>query len=305
MKLWEIVQASTEDALKKLRAHGRVDFELPSAALFSVADGWDPKIDRWTDPGQFTVGTPSIFQVKEPVFTSQNSVEYMQLTDTSTTGIAKEGKASAEQDLDYRVRNALISTSRGFLPITEEAYTDDDLLRGTVNSQLLHLARRRASRQLLAAMSGSNLTRLGRSSPRSPENPEPLYPTTDLLQAWADISREEAVPGFVVMYGPMWYRMLQEAHENNDPNVTGTTFYDRRVIEESQTGTFSDAANDTVWALTGPLECFDIAMRREAYIEVGHNDTDFTEFQLSLRVVVRTGLVLYRPIQLVRLFTAE
>ena len=305
MRLWEAVQASTEDALKKFRTHGRVDFELPTA-LFKTTDGWLPERDRWADRGQFVTGATTIFDVKTPVMTTQNAIEYMALVESSDLGIGPEGgtRAIEEMSLTYEPRTADIPAVKGVLPITEEAYADDSLMVDTINSQLLHLARRRSSRLIVSRITSRSDARVMRSSPRSAENPEPLYPATDILQAWGEISREEATAGFVMMYGPTWNRILLESHENNDPNVTGYTFYNRPVLEESQDAGMIDSAKSGTWAVTGALDSFDIAMRRDAYIEIGHDGDDFSKNQMTMRVVMRAGLVLYRPLQMIQILTA-
>lgn len=284
----------------------------PSATLFKTSDGFSPQITRTghvqIDPSYGPFNLEVLDAMGAPIPTTQGTVEYM--AETVTTAAAAEtaeGGASPEADIDYTATKASVATIRAILPVTEEQLADEPTIRRLLDERLIALGRDRVNQQLVIG-DGTAPNLQGVKGARTAANDitaayasnkvtDPILAAVEAIRKVRTTGRTPAT--HILMSGAYTTAVLTQKDTNGNylmgapSEVLVPAIFGVPIAESDDLDDASSANN--IMAIAGDfVRQSSLYLRKDAMVEAGWNDTDFSKYQISLRVVVRAAAVWYR-----------
>ena len=297
-----------------LQASRNLGVQVPDihATLFKTTDGFPPDVRR-TQHVQIDYGySPFNLEVLDamgaPIPTTQNAVEYMAETITAAAAAeTAEGAASPEVDISYAKETVQVETIRAILPVTEEQLADEPTIRNLLDTRLIAVARDRVNQQLVigdgstpnmqgvkgARVAGNDITAAYASS-------EVTNPILAALQAIRMVRTTGRTPAtHILMSGDYTTRVLTMRTTDGEylmgapSEVMTPALFGVPIVESDDLDDAS--AQNNVMAIAGDfVRQASFYLRRDAMVEAGWNDNDFSNYQISLRVSLRAAAVWYR-----------
>ena len=251
-----------------------------------------------------------------PRTTDMAKVTHMQETVTPGASDANlptektEGAASNEANVSYADVEVALRTIRATLPVTEEALADQQGARSLLEGRLIALANRRFEGQaLLGNGTAPNIQGLATLTGIQTEAvtgagagkriPDPAASALALI---TKIARNgEAMPNRIIMAPEVFAdifggKSTEDGHytASGAPGGVGATLWDIPVSWSPWLAAGAKSG-DVVMVMGDFRNHADILVRQQAQVVAGWSGTDFANYQLRLRVVLRAAIAWYRP----------
>ena len=302
---------SLRTALQATKNYG-VPIQDVRATLFKTTDGFPPQVTRTghvqIDPSYGPFNMEVLDAMGAPVPTTQGSVKYM--AETITAPAAKEtaeGAASAEADIEYAEQTVSVATIRAILPVTEEQLEDEPTVRNLLDERLIALGRDRLNQQLVIG-SGTAPNLQGVKGARTAANDiTAAYasnavtdPILSALQAIRKVRTTGRTPATHIIMSSDLATLILTQRDSNGNYLMGApsevmipALFGVPIVESDDLDDASSQNN--VMAIAGDfVRQSSLYLRKDAMVEAGWNDDDFSKYQITLRLVLRAAAVWYR-----------
>ena len=282
------------------------------ATLFKTSDGYPPQVTRTghvqVDPSYGPFNLEVLNAMGAPIPTTQGTITYM--AETVTTPAAAEtaeGAASPEADISYAEASVNVATIRAILPVTEEQLEDEPTIRNLLDERLSALGRDRLNQQLVigngtapnlqgvkgARTAGNDVTAAYASNAVT----DPILASIQAIRKVRTTGRTPA--SHILMSGAFATLVLTQRDSNGNylmgapSEVLIPALFGIPIVESDDLDDAS--AQNNILAIAGDfVRQSNLYLRKDAMVEAGWNDDDFSKYQITLRLVLRAAAVWYR-----------
>ena len=287
------------------------------ATVVKTDAGWDPFVTR--QPGAIpAISRPlQIYDVFPMSTTTEHSIKYMMQTTRTATAIVEkaEGVASGEAALAWTERTEAMKEIPAHIPVTEIQLEDAPQTRGLINRDLALMVMQRLDGQLLfgdgtapningvlQTRNTQAVTQYTWSQASNKRNDQ----ITDMKKAKTKVRwAAYCMPNVYIIHPTIWDEIsLSETsaagyYLGSPANQFVERLWGLPVVESDHLTDANDgsdgSADDHVGAIVMDTMWTMHWVRRGVHIEVGYNDTDFIQRQLTIRAGMRCCLQVTRP----------
>lgn len=265
----------------------------------TTSSGYAQEVNRTGRNVFIGVEQPSLLDYITVTTTTQDTIYWMlETTETDNTAPVAEGAAMTESVIAFTEQSSPTRSVGTYLTVTEQQMENGEQVESLIGMRLPLLYDAKIDQQFISGNgSGQNLTGIYSNgdiqnhAKGSDSIPDAIYKSIDKVRTTNDF----AEPNLVIIHPTDWQkvRLLKDNNGNYiwgspaDPSVDriwGKAVYQtsRATLGSSLTGDFSIASIEG-W------------LRRAAEIVVGLTSDDFVKNQLTMKILGRMALTVYRP----------